>query len=165
MVLNSTVKHYFFRPRIVGDKILYGIVRKKFLELAIELCRQGTDLSLNNITRILNLYHYSKRHIKSIDFFECLFCFLPGHIPRPQTEEMPWPDLRSLHRIWSGTFLFIFRVRISAHVVSSYILSLILSGSCTRFFSGSYSSRHSSLLTETSYAVLVSVSVSDSFFT
>ena len=45
MVLNSTVKHYFFRPRIVGHKVLYGIVRKKFLELTVELCRQSLVMS------------------------------------------------------------------------------------------------------------------------
>ena len=41
MVLNSTVKHYFFRPRIVGDKILHCVVREEFLELPVELRRQG----------------------------------------------------------------------------------------------------------------------------
>ena len=41
MVLNSTVKHYFFRPRIVGDEVFYSVVREKFLELAVELGRQG----------------------------------------------------------------------------------------------------------------------------
>ena len=32
---------------IVGDEILYGIVREKFLELAVELCRQGLVMGNN----------------------------------------------------------------------------------------------------------------------
>ena len=54
MVLNSTVKHYFFRPRIVGDEIFYGVVREKFLELAVELCRQGLVMS-NDQRRFIQL--------------------------------------------------------------------------------------------------------------
>lgn len=87
----------------------------------------------------MNLYHYSKRHIKSIDFFECLFCFLSGHIHATQTK-MPRPDPHSPHRTRPGTFPIIFGARISAHVTSYYILSQIPSGSSTLFVSGFYSS-------------------------
>ena len=54
MVLNSTVKHYFFRPRIVGNEILYGVVREELFELAVELCRQCFVMS-NDQRRFIQL--------------------------------------------------------------------------------------------------------------
>ena len=39
---------------IVGDEILYGVVREKFLKLAVELCRQSLVMS-NNQRRFIQL--------------------------------------------------------------------------------------------------------------
>ena len=38
---NNTRYPPFSCPGTLGDEILYGVVRKEFLELAVELCRQG----------------------------------------------------------------------------------------------------------------------------
>ena len=58
---NNTRYPPFSGPGTLGDKIFYGIVREKFLELAVELCRQCLVMSNDQRRFIQLLYNVCHR--------------------------------------------------------------------------------------------------------
>ena len=57
MVLNSTKKHCFFSPKLVGDEILHRVIGEELLELPIELRRQILIVGDDQRRLVQLLYH------------------------------------------------------------------------------------------------------------